>query len=132
MPTMVFRRDNHADVGCLEYSWVPEGVRQLLLLKEGEQDGSQNTAGADEVSHVQVYRLVNDGVGIGNASTWQFPPGPPYAFPVVGAVVQVLQDAMRVIGTVEYEDGTTAHASYSLQIHPLACPEPPPESGKNS
>jgi hypothetical protein len=123
MPTMVFRRDIHADAGCLEYSWVPEGVRHVMLLREDQEEGSQTDSvfDATEISHVQVYRLLNDGVGVQN---WQFPPGPPYAAPVAIALVQVLRVTMEVIGTVVYVDGTCVRDVYKLEMSPVTCPEP--------
>lgn len=66
-------------------------------------------------------RLLNDGVDI---ITFQVgnPPGLPYAFAVVGAVVPVLQSATEVIGAVVYVEGTRARRTYQLKAPPLRCP----------
>ncbi len=125
--TMKFRRDQFAGPGCLEYSWVPEGVRRTILLNPGKQEGSRTDAIADDLnpSHVQVYRLNNNDMV--STEMWQFPPGPPYEYPVDGAFVEVIQDKMLAIGTVHFSDGATASDTHELDPFPRACPELPPQ-----
>ena len=128
MLTMKFWRDDYTEGACLEYSWVPEGVRRVITLDPGQQAGDRTDPVSDDLkpSHVQVYRLVNNK----RVSTemWQFPPGPPYTDPVDGATVEVYEGRLEAVGTVRYADGSTASDTRPLDPFPRPCPETP--SGK--
>lgn len=123
--TMKFWRDDYSGPACLEYSWVPEGVRRVIQLPPGQQAGDRTDPIADDLdpSHVQVYRLDNNT----RVSTeqWQFPPGPPYSAPVDGATVEVYQARLEAVGTVHYADGSTAADTRRLDPIPRPCPEFP-------
>ena len=114
---MVFTRDLYKGKGCLEYSWVSEGKQRVIQLnpnmKEGEGDGPT----AKDASHVQVYALTN---GQYSLKEWQFPSGPPYRSPVVGAIVELRE--IEAVGTVFYQDQTAATETKALVPMPLACP----------
>jgi hypothetical protein len=121
--TIDFWRDDYVDGACLEYSYVPEGKRRTLLLKPGQQEASQTDTVPDdlEASQVQVYTLTNNGVV--SLDMWQFPPGPPYAFPVVSAQVSVLQERMVAAGMVTYSDWTVDSGSAPLDAYSRPCPQ---------
>ncbi|GMQ96816.1 MAG: hypothetical protein BMS9Abin15_0497 [Gammaproteobacteria bacterium] len=36
--TMTFWRDDYSESACLEYSWVPEGLRRNIQLMPGQQE----------------------------------------------------------------------------------------------
>jgi hypothetical protein len=124
--TMRFWRDDYIGPACLEYSWVPEGLRHTILLTPGQQEGSQTDSISDDLnpSHVQVYRLDNNNMV--STEMWQFPTGPPHTAPVDGATVEVYQQRLEVVGTVHYADGTSAYDTHSLDSFPRPCPEVPP------
>jgi hypothetical protein len=129
--TMTFRRDVYTGPACLEYSWVPEGVRRKILLNPGQPEGKNTDQVADNLypSQVQVYRMnQNEQASI---QMWQFPPGPPAPAPVDEAVVEVFQRRMQVVGIVFYTDVTSASGTQRLDPFPRQCPELPP-SGKGS
>jgi hypothetical protein len=126
--TMVFWRDADKEPACLEYSWVPEGKRHVIRLTPGLQEDSRtDPIPMDEISHVQVYRLTSDAVGI---DSWQFPPGPPHSAPVIYAAVEVFEKRMEVVGTVHYSDGSSASDRRLLHLHPLRCPETPSDDAR--
>ena len=85
--TMKFWRDDYSRPACLEYSWVPEGLRHTILLAPGQQEGSRTDPISDNPSHVQVYMLDNNNQV--SAEMRQFPSGPPHNTPVDGATVEV-------------------------------------------
>jgi hypothetical protein len=122
---LTFWRDDADGPACIEYSWVPEGGRRVIQLSAGQQEGNRTDPGPDDASHVQVYRLNSNGFG---SDGWQFPPGPPHAYPVTQATVEVLHQRGKILGTVEYADGTTKSDTCPLKKSPLPCPEFPPES----
>jgi hypothetical protein len=121
--TMDFWRDVYTGPACLEYSYVPEGKRRTILLRPGQQEAIQTDTVSDDLkpSHVQVYTLMNNGVV--SVAMWQFPPGPPYALPVVGAQVSVLQARMIAAGMVTYSDSTVNSGSAPLDPYPRPCPQ---------
>jgi hypothetical protein len=121
--TMDFWRDDYTGPACLEYSYVPEGKRRTILLRPGQQEAIQTDTVPDDLkpSHVQVYTLTNN--GIVSLSMWQFPPGPPYALPVVGAQVSILQARMVAAGMVTYSDATVNSGSAALDPYPRPCPQ---------
>jgi hypothetical protein len=127
---MKFWRDAYQDAACLEYSWVPQGIRHTILLQPGVQEGSSTNPMPDEIepSHVQVYTLNNNN----NVSTamWQFPPGPPHGSPVVRASVEVFEANAEAIGTVYYADGSSVSDKHKLDRKPIKCPEIPPQPGR--
>src|SRR5262245_22237652 len=114
---MVFKRDLYKGKGCLEYSWVSEGKRRLIQLdsniKEGEGDGPK----AKDASHVQVYALSN---GLYGLKEWQFPSGPTHPSPVVRALVEVKET--EAVGTVYYQDQSSASDTKALVPMPVKCP----------
>jgi len=119
---MMYRRDVYTQRGCLEYSWVPEGKRRVILLNPGQREGDRTDPGPDAASHVQVYRLVSGEFGAANL---QFPEGPPHKAPLTHAIVEVFQQRMEVVGTVYYADGTNATSTFPLTTSPMPCPELP-------
>ena len=116
---MVFKRSLYKGKGCLEYSWVPEGKRRLIQLnpdvKEREGDGPT----AKDASHVQVYALSN---GLYGVKDWQFPSGSPHPSPVVRAIVEVKET--EAVGTVYYQDHSSARDTTALLPMPVKCPTP--------
>jgi len=130
MPTtnqMTFLRDHQDGPGCLEYSWVPQGLRHHILLKDGQREGSEKDTIPDDIkpSHVQVYALkFNLVFGLDN---WQFPDGqPPHGAHVVRATIEVKNNQpLTAVGTAYYSDGTTAPPShYPLDADPRReCPQ---------
>lgn len=126
---MTFIRDHQDGPGCLEYSWVPQGVRHHILLKGGQRQGSENDTIPDDLkpSHVQVYVLkLNPNFGLDN---WQFPAGPPkQGTYVVRATVEVHnKQPLEAIGTVYYADGTTASSRRPLDEKSRECPQNEPK-----
>jgi hypothetical protein len=117
--TMTFRRTDYSGRGCLEYSWVPEGKRRIIILEPGQAQHTQIDTVPDnlKISQVQVYVLNN---GELSTATWQFPPGPPYAHPVATASVSVM--AKEAVGSVQYTDGTKAEDTRHLDAYPRQCP----------
>ena len=128
--TMVLWRDDFAGSGCLEYSWIPEGLRHNLKLEPGIQQG-KSTDSIDydlNPSQVQVYVASNnDAVSI---EMWQFPSGPPKSSPVVSALIVLFEKASLIVGTVFYADGTTASALAELDPHRRVCPQEQGGSGR--
>ena len=118
--TMTFSRSDYARQACLEYSWVPQGKRHTILLLPGEKKKSQTDEIAEsKPSRVQIYSLSNnDQAGL---KMWQFPPGPPHATPVVRAAVEV--NNKEVVGTVYYQDGSSASDKHQLDVGAIKCPE---------
>jgi len=117
--TMTFRRTDYSGRGCLEYSWVPEGKRRIIILGPGQAEHTQADTVPDnlKISQVQVYVLSNDEL---STEMWQFPPGPPHTHPVTTASVSVL--AKEAVGTVQYTDGTQAADTRHLDAYPRKCP----------
>jgi hypothetical protein len=118
--TMVFWRDNSDGPACVEYSWLPQGVRRVILLDSTEDEGNRSDTTDTDISHVQVYRLASNERG---ADGWQFPPGPPYSSPVIYGAIEVFEQRMEVVGTVHYADGTSRRDTYALKTRALPCPE---------
>jgi hypothetical protein len=118
--TMVFWRDIYDGPACVEYSWVPQGIRRVIQLNPKEDEGARADATNADVSHVQVYRLTSNGRG---ADGWQFPPGPPYTSPVIYAAIELSEQQMEVVGTVHYADGTSKRDTYPLKERAMPCPE---------
>jgi hypothetical protein len=114
---MVFKRDLYKGKGCLEYSWVSEGKRRVIQLNSEIKEGEGVGPTAKEASHVQVYALSN---GLFGLKEWQFPPGPPRHSPVTGGIVEVKE--MEAVGTVFYQDGSSATATKALVPMPVVCP----------
>ena len=118
--TMYFSRDDARGRACLEYSWVPTGQRHAIILAPGVQSASQPLAYTG-VSQVQIYKLVNNGLGYdGEAQFWQFPPGPPYAAPPSEAFVAVLMRTRQAVGLERYADQTAS----APDERPLTAPPP--------
>jgi hypothetical protein len=121
--TMDFWRDDYTGPACLEYSYVPEGKRRTIHLRPGQQEALQTDTVPDDLkaSRVQVYTLTNNDVV--SLDMWQFPPGPPYVLPVIGAQVSVLQERMVAAGVVTYSDATVNSGSAPLDPFPRPCPQ---------
>lgn len=119
---MIFWRDTDPGPGCLEYSWVPTGQRRVVRLGPLQDEESRQDSVSDEISHVQVYRLVCNRYGL---DTWQFPQGPPHNSRIIFATIQVFESRMYVVGTAHYADGSSATDFRSLKADPLPCPELP-------
>ena len=124
---MKFLRDEASGPACLEYSWVPEGVRNVIRLGPGQKEGMRPSSIPDDVkpSQVQVYVLSNNARE--SVANWQFPPGPPYVDPVDGATVVVSQEQMKVVGTVHYTNNTMASDTQPLEPISRPCPQGPGE-----
>ncbi|HKY70685.1 MAG TPA: IPT/TIG domain-containing protein [Nitrospira sp.] len=114
---MVFTRDLYKGKACLEYSWVSEGKRRVIQLNPNVKEGEGEGPTAKKVSHVQVYALSN---GLYGLKDWQFPSGPPHPSPVVRASVEVKET--EAVGTVVYQDQSTATDTKALVPMPVACP----------
>jgi hypothetical protein len=117
---MEFKRDLYNGKGCLEYSWVPEAKRRLVQLNAGTREGAGQGPVATEASHVQVYALTN---GQYSLKDWQFPPGPPHSSPVAGATIEVKE--IEAVGTVFYQDRSSATDRKALVPMPVTCPAGP-------
>jgi hypothetical protein len=119
---MEFTRDIYNGKGCLEYSWPSEEQRRLIQLnphiKEAEGEGPT----AKDASHVHVYALTN---GQYSLKEWQFPSGPPHSSPVMGARIEVKQ--IEAVGTVFYQDQSSATDTKALVPMPVTCPTPAQE-----
>lgn len=118
--TLVFWRDDDDGPACIEYSWVPEGKRRVILLSAQQDEGSRTDPVLDNVSHVQLYRLASTGRG---ADSWQFPPGTPRSSPVIYATVEVFHSRGELVGTVHYADGVSRTDTFPLKTSALPCPE---------
>jgi len=118
--TMTFRRSDYTQRGCLEYSWVPEGKRRVIVLNPGTPQHVQTDTLPDDVvaTHVQVYVLNNGRAGTVN---WQFPPGPPRPGLIVDALVDVYAPA-KARGTVYYAGGATVSDDRPLGESTQKCP----------
>lgn len=127
--TMTFWREDYTGRGCLEFSWVPEGHRHVIVLPPRQQMGSETYTIPDDLnpSHVQVYRLDNN--NLVSTEMWMFPPGPPYPHPVDWAEVRVYDHNREANGTVHYADGTAASDRRPLDPFGRPCPEIPPSKG---
>lgn len=121
--TMIFWRDTDIGPACLEYSWVPQGVRKLIQLPPLEDEDSRKDPALPNISQVQVYRLVSDRLGV---DTWQFPAGPPPNSRIIYATIQVFENRKYVLGTAYYADGSSTADFRPLKTDPLPCPERPP------
>lgn len=120
---MSFWRDNYKGPGCLEYSWIPEGVRRNINLDPGIQEGYSNDTVDDELnpSHVQVYVATNNDSA--SIEMWQFPAGPPKKSPIASAVVLFFEEANRIVGVAFYEDGSIGADSAKLDAYGRPCPQ---------
>ena len=120
--TLVFWRDDDDGPGCIEYSWVPEGRRRVIILEAKQDEGSRTDESLDYVSHVQLYRLSSTGRG---ADSWQFPPESPRPHSLIYAAVEVFHKRGEIVSTARYADGFSRTDTYPLKIDPLKCPEFP-------
>ena len=121
--TMVFWRDKCTGTGCLEYSWIPEGLRHNLKLLPGMLEDKSIDSINDDLnpSHVQVYVTSNNDAA--SVEMWQFPSGPPVASPIAAALVEIFERRNQIIGTVYYDDGTMASAWTKLDPSGRVCPQ---------
>jgi hypothetical protein len=122
--SMVFWRDVCVLSACLEYSWVPEGKRHVIQLgpNQSEDSTTDSITIPDDISYVEVYRLMSNGVG---TDSWQFPPGQPHTSPVIYSAIEVFEERMEVVGTAHYADGSHVSGTRMLNRSPLLCPELP-------
>ena len=114
---MRFTRDLYKGNGCLEYSWMSEGKRQVIQLNPNIKEGEGNGPTTQDASHVQVHALSN---GLYSVKEWQFPSGPPHHSPVVRAIVEVKET--EAVGTVFFQDESSATDTKALVPMPLQCP----------
>ena len=119
---MEFKRDLHNGNGCLEYSWGSEGKRRLIQLHPNTREGAAEGPMLNDASYVQVYALTN---GQYSLKEWRFPSGPPRSSPIVGAIVELKE--IEAVGTVFYQDRSTATATKSLVPMAVKCPAGPAE-----
>lgn len=121
--TMNFSRDEYGPAACLEYSWVPTGIRHVIQLSPGQASGT-DTLPIEGPSNVQIYRATNGGVGF---DSWQIPPVK-LTPPIVGAGVKIVEKVLprQAIGVVYYQDGSIFIDTIPLKDPPLSCPEIPP------
>ena len=122
---MTFSRDKDDKEACLEYSWVPEGNRHLILLMPGERRKTETDLVGDDVdaSHVQVYVMnINDRWSSDN---WQFPPGPPRPAKLASALVNVIEDhsPATASGTVDYVNAPSVTDPHQLDKRHRQCPQ---------
>lgn len=117
---MEFTRDLYNGRGCLEYSWGSQGKRRLIQLDPNTKEGAGEGPMADDASHVQVYALTNGQYGL---KEWQFPSRPAPRAPVVGATVELKE--IEAVGTVFYEDRSSATETKPLVPMPVNCPAGP-------
>lgn len=116
---MEFKRDIYNGKGCLEYSWPSEDQRRLIQLNPNIKEGEGQGPTANDASHVHVYALTN---GQYSLKDWQFPSGPPHSSPVVSASIELKQ--IEAVGTVLYQDQSSATDTKALVPMPVKCPTP--------
>ena len=130
---MTFSRNPYDGKACLEYSWIPQGIRRVIKLPDGKKEDSRVDPIPEDASHVQIYTLSSfynkKPYGLESKDHVQFPSGPPYKRPVVRATVEVHET--EAIGTVYYDDNTSAKEKIQLKGKFVLCPEaltpPPPQ-----
>jgi len=115
--SMIFTRDLDKGKACMEYSWVSEGKRRVIHLEQNVKEGEGDGPTVRDASHVQVYALTN---GQYSLKEWQFPPGPPHSSPVIGATIELKE--VEAVGTVYYQDQTSATDTKALAPMPVKCP----------
>ena len=124
--TLVFRRDDDFLRGCIEFSWVPTGMRRQIILPPGVPQGVDSFSypfDPHAPSVLQIYVLNNDGKGgplsFGGGN---FPPGTGTASPIVVALAEVFagQHALRL--TFDCEDGSIFQNWVPLDKMPRMCP----------
>ena len=120
---MEFHRMPHDGPACLEYSWVPEGLRRNIVLNPGEPSGYNDDTVDDSLkpSHVQVYVATN-AFPIASLQDWQFPSMPHNNSYLVGARVELDSMAMKATGVAMYADGHTTTDVRDLEGIPRECP----------
>jgi hypothetical protein len=99
---------------------VSEGQRRLIQLDPNIKEGEGEGPTANDASSVQVHALTN---GQYSLKGWQFPPGPPNPAPIVRAIVEVKE--IEAIGTVFYQDQSSATHTTALVPMPVQCPSTP-------
>jgi hypothetical protein len=121
--SMTFLRDVYDSHACLEYSWVPEGLRHHILLNPGQQQGDKTDPIASGVnpSGIQIYVLNNnDRVSL---EIPYFPKGAPHGVILQSAIVEVLEQRMEVVGTAYYADGSVVKQNLVLEPKGRPCPQ---------
>ena len=130
--TLVFSCSQVADPpgACVEYSWLPTGLRHVIALRPGSLTDSRTDQHAN-VTRIQVYSLRNGRYGQAQtASGWQFPAGPPpVGKHLVGAVIHVF--GSQADGCGLYDDGTASPIdTVQLQpVPPFVCGQAADKSG---
>jgi hypothetical protein len=120
---ILFARDDNKGIGCLEYSWVPEGVRHTIRIHNGEAVVVQNDSLPDDLRplNVQVHRLSNDNEI--STAMWQFP-ALSEGLNIVHAAVEISVESHQCVGIVYYGNGSKASYTHQLDPYPRPCPEP--------
>lgn len=119
---MRFWRDDTKEKACLEYSYVPQGLRRHILLEPGQQELVRKDSIPAELnpSHVQVYALKNGNTGVFMA---QFPAGPPQPTVLIAARVFVVSAGDQATATAEFAGGSSLYTTYRLKTTDLPCPQ---------
>jgi len=113
---LTFLRDDGNPPACIEYSWVPTGIRHHIQLSPGEVQDSQ-TADYQSATNVQVYVLTQ---GDDSAENWQLPSVGEKE--ILHAVIAVSQRARKVTGTVFYSDASSSVHTVALKFERRRCP----------
>jgi hypothetical protein len=122
--TMTFRRDVSDHKACLEYSWIPEGIRHHIELMPGEHEGHETdsvSAGVN-VSKVQVY-VLNNNERV-SFETEHFPDALPPDAPLDHAAVEVYEKNLEVVCTAYYANGHSIEDKHKLASVARPCPQP--------
>jgi hypothetical protein len=125
--TAVLTKSGPNPTACVEYSYVPTGVRLDLQIPPGNYPstpGNYPSMRIDQLppghSQVQVYTLQSGPPPIG-ASVSTFPPHP-YGSDLASVVFAIRgRDA---VVTVVYADGSSASKTMQLSSTNLPCPSP--------
>jgi len=119
---ITFARDIDDGPACLEYSYVPEGLRRQIYLDNGQRHITRPDSVPDGYgSNVQVYVLTSNRRY--STGGWQFPQVSRGVL-IASAEVVVNQTTMQVIARVIFEDGVVDTYPHPLESRMRECPEP--------
>lgn len=108
---------------CLEYSYIPQGLRRTLWLNPGiPMDRRPDSLPPGlHPTHVHIHTLDNHQQT--STATWQLPPGPAHPSPI--ADVSVHLDLVRAvaIATLVYTDGHKVTDERALDPFGRECPD---------
>lgn len=130
---LVFRRDDATGPGCIEFSWLPTGMRRHIILPPGDPQGIdeftyQFAPGDPQI--VQIYVLNNDGhAGPLSIEGVQYPPGTGTTSPIVLAFFEVFSTQRVLRMTFNCADGSTVQNWAQLEPMLRQCPQPQREHG---